>query len=282
MIQKILNSQDRLSLSFHQTFIPERHYLVKLMDYAVDGKVGDLREISNLTGIPTGNTSGKVEPLIRYSEGMGLVKASKDKGKRWRLSVTPLGGQVRNNDPYISETLSQWLLHIRLCRPNGGAEVWYRVFTEGRLALGGSFSKDALKQYLVNCYGDRSSLPGPIVRMYNDSASFDKCAALVEKDGVITFRPMPNQQSYFPGLSALLMLGWEELFGNQMQIGLDEFESRSNFFTILGWSNEDIHYFLDWLVDQGRIVRDSRAGGTVLLRTENTDTTLEHIYDGLV
>ncbi len=282
MGQNVFENHERLPLSFHQTFIPERQYLVKIIDYAMNEKSGDISKISNITGIPTGKTSGKVEPIIRYSEGMGLIKTIKGKGKEWCLDITPLGNQIRQDDPYISETLSQWLLHIRLCRPNGGAEIWYRIFTEGRLALGNTFSKDALKKYLLEIYGDRSSLPGPIVRMYNDPSSFSKCAALEEEGGNITFRLAPTQKLYFPGYSALLMLTWEELFNCQQQIGLDEFESQSGFFKILGWSNDDIHYFLDWLVDQGNLVLDSRVGGTVLLRTKDTNSIIKNIFDSLI
>lgn len=282
MTSKIIDRNERILLSFHQTFIPERHYLVKLIDYTVNEKVGDISKISSLTGIPTGKTSGKVEPIIRYLEGMGLIKANKEKGNVWRLGIMPLGDQLRTNDPFLSEEISQWLMHHRLCRPNGGAEVWHRVFTEGRLVLGNRFSKDELKQYLVSCYGDRSSLPGPIIRMYNDPSSFSKCGALNNQGSEVVFRPAPVQKSFFPGYTALLMLGWDEIFKHQQQIGLDEFESQSGFFKILGWGNDDIHYFLDWLVDQGNIVRDSRAGGTVLLKTKNTDFTLEHIFDGLI
>ena len=48
------------TLFFHETFQPE-------------GCVGDKYKISELTGIPTGQKKGKVEPHIRYAKYMGLL-----------------------------------------------------------------------------------------------------------------------------------------------------------------------------------------------------------------
>ena len=40
----------------------------------------DIQEISNLTGIPTGKSSGKVEPMICYAEYMGIITKEKRNG----------------------------------------------------------------------------------------------------------------------------------------------------------------------------------------------------------
>lgn len=59
-------SQERLSRSFHQTFIPERHYINALLKFAAKGGQGDIQAISECTGIPTGQSSGKVAPILDY------------------------------------------------------------------------------------------------------------------------------------------------------------------------------------------------------------------------
>ena len=43
-----------LSLNFHGTFIPERHYIADFLDYVAAGKEGSLLEMAEETGIPNG------------------------------------------------------------------------------------------------------------------------------------------------------------------------------------------------------------------------------------
>lgn len=66
--------KERLPLSFHMTFQPERHYLSALLAFAqvIDGPT-TIATISSQTGIPTGKSSGKVRPLLQYARGMGLI-----------------------------------------------------------------------------------------------------------------------------------------------------------------------------------------------------------------
>jgi hypothetical protein len=79
-----------LSANFSQTFLPDRRLISLLVTFAEKGRGGNKREISELTGIPTGESTGKVEPIIYFSLAMGLIKASNDKGV-WRLELSDLG-----------------------------------------------------------------------------------------------------------------------------------------------------------------------------------------------
>ena len=61
------------NLNFHQTFKPEAQYISSILSVADDETPYDIKDISNLTGIPSGKSSGKVEPHILYSYYMGLI-----------------------------------------------------------------------------------------------------------------------------------------------------------------------------------------------------------------
>ena len=67
----------KTNLNFHQTFKPERQYISGLLSEIECCNGLDIQEISNQTGIPTGKSSGKVEPTISYAEYMGLIKKQK-------------------------------------------------------------------------------------------------------------------------------------------------------------------------------------------------------------
>ena len=76
------------SVNFHKTFSPQDSYLAKILELAVNGYSGTKEDISAVTGIPTGKTSGKVIPHILYAYYMGLIKYQLNKGI-YSLNVTP-------------------------------------------------------------------------------------------------------------------------------------------------------------------------------------------------
>ena len=80
------------NLMFHETFQPELTYISKVLELAVAGERGDKFQISALSGIPTGEKKGKVEPHIKYAKYMGLVDYRVEKGI-YTLSATKLGAR---------------------------------------------------------------------------------------------------------------------------------------------------------------------------------------------
>mgnify|MGYP000405273609 FL=1 len=79
-------------VEFHKSFQPQDSYIAKIMEAAGDGYSGTKEEISSLTGIPTGRTSGKVVPHIRYAKYMGFIDYVRKDGV-YSLSLTELGLQ---------------------------------------------------------------------------------------------------------------------------------------------------------------------------------------------
>ncbi|MCP4399252.1 MAG: hypothetical protein GY801_18360 [bacterium] len=63
----------RLPVTFHQTFTPERAHIAALLKYAASGQNGTDQEIFAETGIPTGASSGKVPAMPAYCRGMGCL-----------------------------------------------------------------------------------------------------------------------------------------------------------------------------------------------------------------
>ena len=61
------------NVNFHQTFKPESQYISSILSIADNNDGLSLREISQLTGIPQGESSGKVEPHIVYSSSRRFI-----------------------------------------------------------------------------------------------------------------------------------------------------------------------------------------------------------------
>ena len=274
---------DRLPLSFHMTFQPERHYLSALLAFAQsnDGPV-TIATISEQTGIPTGKSSGKVRPLLQYARGMGLINWATKSGEGIQLQLTSPGKTVMDEDIHLIEQTTQWVLHLMLCRARGGAEVWHAVFVEGAAALGRDLDEAHFEAYLENKYGSSRDAVGPLVRSYADPAALGKAAAIQKEDGRIRLRKMPLQPAFFDTLGALLFLIWDDIFPGESQIALRELESESGLMAATGWNSEEQNDFFASAESAGLLRVDRQTGAPILTRLMNTDDVLEVMYDRLI
>ena len=114
-------------VEFHKTFQPQDSYIAKIMELARNNYSGTKEEISSLTGIPTGKTSGKVIPHIRYAAFMGFIEYQKD-GSVYTLSLTPLGKTVIREDKYLLENVTRLIAHYNITDPNDGALIWLFMY----------------------------------------------------------------------------------------------------------------------------------------------------------
>jgi hypothetical protein len=135
-VQKDNSEHYRLPRNFHKTFIPERQYINAMLRFAASGGIGDYQDIASKTGIPMGNSSGKVPSILDYCKGMGLVKLNNryKKGIK-KPELTSFGRTVLLNDPFLKERVTQWIAHLNLCSPIFGADVWYYTFFKGFLYI---------------------------------------------------------------------------------------------------------------------------------------------------
>ena len=273
---------ERIGLSFHQTFVPERNCLSSLMKFASQPIEADTEVIAEETGIPTGESSGKVEPTINYGKGMGLLDVSRGQVKKWQLQLTPLGKIVLLEDQYISEGFTQWILHLHLCRRNGGAEAWHAVFGDSAIELGSSFSEESLKTFLITKFGNRSNLVGPLLRMYTSEASFVKCGALVEDGSSLKRESAPCVKTHFPGYFYMFSVLWDNLFCGEQQVAYEAFERKTRYFASMNWSISQINSFLDQLADDRLAKIDRQTGSPIILRLSSTDSALHDLYSNLL
>ncbi|WP_165855177.1 hypothetical protein [Marinobacter sp. JSM 1782161] len=275
--------KDRLPLSFHMTFQPERHYLSALLRFAqVSSGASSIDAISQQTGIPTGKSSGKVRPLLQYARGMGLITTVNKAGEGVQVELTTLGQTVVAEDSHLIEETTQWALHLLLCRARGGAEAWHTVFVEVATALGQDLDDAQFEAYLDNKYGSSRDVLGPLVRTYADPAALGKAAAIQKEEGRIRFRKMPLQPAYFDTLGALLLLVWDDVCPDQSQVALRELEAESGLMAATGWNTEEQSDFLASAESAGLLRVDRQTGAPILTRLMITNDALEVMYDRLI
>ena len=281
-----------IPLNFTQTFLPDRVLIARLLDFASNSGSGTKEQISEATGIPTGASSGKVEPMIYYALSMGVINANKTGGV-WSLTLTPVGKVVYEEDPYLSETITMWLLHIMMCRPlksdeqaTGIADAWFALFADRGYRLGRQFTVDAYTDFLVERHGSESTvkrLPPLIVRMYKEENALGLASVLAPSDeDSYQFLSAPNERSYYPLYSAYLLILWDQIFPTQQQVQLNELIEKGRLFRLLNWSKEEASAWQNWMSDHRVLQFDKQTGETLALRLQSTEQAIEEIYSLLI
>ena len=284
-----------LPLNFPQTFLPDRRLLGALLPAAAQSCDGDKEAIGSATGIPTGKSTGKVEPMIRYALGMGLISAEKT-GDYWRLNLTPLGAIVQREDPFLSEPVTLWLLHLMLSRrcghgtpAMGVADAWFALFAEGWFRLGSRFTQAEYLDFLRARHGEKrylKSLSGLVPRMYAEAGSFAAIGALTLDDSAdhpLLVRTAASAESpFFPAYAAYLYLLWDERHGDDRQLAFADFARDTHLTALLGWNETQIRRWLDWMADNGLVKIDRYTGDAVLLRLQETGAVVNALYRELV
>ncbi|WP_321495583.1 DUF4007 family protein [uncultured Desulfobacter sp.] len=274
----------RLPKNFHKTFIPERRYLKALLQFASAGKKGDARAIADATGIPTGASSGKVMPTIDYCRGMGLITLSDDSLNNAvkTPNLTHFGRVVLLEDPFLKEPVTQWAAHLNLCGAARGADIWYQVFFQGAQALGSKFGKDQLETYLQSTNGSQANLIGPLIRMYDDPASFSECGALTEKQGMVRRKTGPIGGEYAWGYGAWMLDAMETYFPGQNQVTLTDLDRAAGWKTIPGWNIDDAQQALSLIEQKGIFTVERHMTPWIIQSADSSSNVWKKIYDDLI
>ncbi len=271
-----------LPINFHKTFVPERRLIGALLHYAALGKQGTYQEISAETGIPMGESTGKVPAILDYARGMGLVELAQDAGGATKKPVlTPLGRAVYSEDRYLGERLTQWLAHMHLCRADIGAMAWRSVFAEGRRILGSSFTRSQLEKYLKGVFGPGNDRTGPLVRAYEDDAALGRAGVVTVSDEIIRRCKAPLLDAYAAAYSGMVLSLMEAHFPGQTQVTLSDFAA-TMWFEASYWEPEDVERVCMLLDSKGFVTVDRQMRPWILDKRAAADTVWPCIFNELV
>lgn len=271
-----------LPVNFHKTFIPERRLIAALLEYAALGKQGSYKEISLDTGIPMGESSGKMPAILDYARGMGLIELANDRPSSIKKPVlTSFGKVVYLEDKYLGEPMVQWLAHMNLCRSDIGAKTWHEVFAKGRGILGSSFTKLQLEDYLVSICGPGNDRTGPLVLTYVEEAALGRSRVLTVEEERVTRKKAPVLDVYAIPYSAYILSLMEVFFPGQDQVAFSEFNSKTFWFDICLWNRSDIEYVFSLIERKGFISIDRQMQPWIIERKVSADHVWPHIFDDM-
>ena len=271
-------------LRFHCTFKPERNHIHSLMAFVASGGKGTPQEISEATNIPMGKSTGKVTPTIGYCLAMGLIKTSPEKQTAGvkEFTLTHFGKKVFLEDRYLRLPITQWVAHLFLCHPLSGAKAWMHTFADGfPTPLGWQFTPDQLQTHLESFF-EGKNLTGPMIGMYNDSASFELCGALKETGKTIERLSPPINEETIAGYGAWLLQLLDDFFPDIPQVSLSAFQDTTKWTNVTAWTtNEQAMLFTQW-ESRGLISIDRHMAPWLIIRRCTAEQAWQHIYDDIL
>ena len=279
-----MNKPMRLPRNFHRTFIPERQYINAMLRFVASGQTGNYQDISAITGIPTGKSSGKVSAILDYCRGMGLIQlAGNARSAVKRPELTPFGRTVFLEDPHLKEKVTQWIAHLNLCGMLAGADAWYQTFFAGNQDLGMRFSRSKLEEHLSLVYKcKRRGIIGPIIRTYEDEAAFRTCGVLSGDTGTVIRQSAPIAEEFGFGYGAWILQLIADHFPKATQITLTDLDHNAGWKSIPGWNIGESHRAIDLLERKGMLAIDRQMNPWIIRPMIAADVTWGRIYEDLI
>ncbi len=271
-------------LEFHETFKPEMIYISKLLKLAAEHYSGTKFEISEISGIPTGDQKGKVEPHIKYASFMGLIDFSHEKGV-YSLKLTPVGEEVFVQDPYLHEDLTAWICHYGMIRKEIGAPQWSYLIHDAHLGLDEPLGQERLFS-LASAWFDMpvSNMSKKVFSVVKSSymeGCFSRLGFLDWTDSIVIHEQTEKIDLAFVYAYALFD-SWERLYSEKREITDFELKDGLGFGKMFGFNEEECNYVIDSLSDEGLLIVNRQLYPATIIRTADAKSIIPRLYSRLL
>lgn len=268
------------NINFHQTFYPNFDYIAKILNIADNTTFRSIIEISKLTGIPTGEFSGKVQPHINYSEYMNLIETEIEKGTI-KMKRTIFGNLVNKEDPYFSEILSRLLCHMFLTSPNIGSGLWCFICRILQSKYGMVIKKNVVDHDTYEYFGKNTKLTAFNSCYSNEQSLFNLKLINTESD-LIRFQEFSYYDEYFYALIFNLYVELKEFDANRSEYTVEEIFKKLKWNYSLNWSEKKAMEFFENASEIGWIVINRQLKPTTIRLTKGIDSLIDLVYSELI
>lgn len=267
------------NVNFHQTFKPEVQYISSILNVASGTSWLSIKEISSMTGIPQGVSSGKVEPHILYAEYMGVVKSEK-KNKQIRLTKTELGEIISMEDPGLQEMLTRLLLHSMMVREKEGACIWSSTFKRILPKYRSGIRKDMLILELNQLYDNKVNIKNiaPFFGAYEDM--FSDLEVLSTEGDIVLCNSLPYNREFVYLYALALWTYWEEYYPDQDEISSIQL-AELNFGKAFGWDTQFEYRIMENLADKNLIRMNRQLMPYTILKLTDKTGLISKLYSEL-
>ena len=268
------------SFEFHNTFQPQRVYLAQILKLAANGYEGTKEEISDITGIPTGKSSGKVVPHIKYANYMGLINYSLCRQK-YKLGITELGKEVYKQDPMLTSKVTHLLCHYNMCDDIQGAPQWTYLFKYFKSNNIQCVNVDILMEIAYKEIGKNVDF-SIINKIYSSNIIEDNILGrilLKVNKGQYDFKQVEYSFEEIYVYAYSLLDSWEKYSNDSNQITIDTLMENIKWGNIFGLSRDSVVDILDELQDFGVVEVNKQMVPIVIQRLDNSKNIVDKLYD---
>ena len=256
---------------FHQTFPPTPGYIGRILALA-NGEKRSAREVSDLTGIPQGESSGKVVPHLKYAAYMGLIEPDIGSPK-----LTSLGQIVLDEDRACGEELTQWLLHTRLCSVTG-APMWNFFVRDLLRQNHGSISRDYLSSQMQIRFNTVKF--AQLLSTYQELSAISYLSA-DKTSGVIKLLPQRVHRELLYLYGYDMLCEWEQVYPGQSEITADEMAMLASA-SCFALSENQWFEVLEQLASKGICRINKQLTPYTVIRLASSESLEEKLYSLLI
>lgn len=268
-------------LDFHKTFAPGREYISRILSFANENSSFYTKEeISEQTAIPTGKTSGKVEPHIYYAAAMGLITFEKSAGK-YKLELTDIGQIILLEDLYLVENVSKLLIHGLLVDSNSPATLWSYMFNVFIPKVNEKFSHEQVIKAVERKFSKKVNM-SPFRTCYTSALSLESLKLLEIEDNNYSIRPHRMKKEFLFVYAYLLINKWEQVLGERTEITIDEIINDLHYGKALFWDEKQIRDVLDSMQDVGLIKLNAQLSPITIIKNQNANYCLNKLFSLLI
>ncbi|MBU9728867.1 DUF4007 family protein [Diplocloster modestus] len=276
---------NRSQLKFHETFQPETGYISKILELASKSYQGSKFEISEITGIPTGNLKGKVEPNIKYAAYMNLITYEVVKGI-YMLSLTDMGKEVFEQDRYLQDHLTKWICHYGITQRFSGAIQWAYLVNEAHTGYIQGISQERLLNQAVKFWGVDITFEeafGVVKRSYLDGIFADLEYFYVDDvSGEFKFNEIQDKEELLFVYAYAILNSWKLCYPNSMEITMIQLMNELSFGKVFGLNDDSVHEVLEDLCNEGILSVNRQLFPATIMRSATVAGILPLLYSRLL
>lgn len=270
------------SVNFHKTFVPEEVYITKILELAEKNFSGTKEQISDITGIPTGKTSGKVIPHIKYAYYMGLINYQFEKSA-FILSLTSLGETVLNQDKYLFEDITKLICHFNICDKDKGAYIWSFIYFKQSLMFEVKISLDLLKKKCCDLFLVDADV-SPLKRAYRNDGFWGKLGifdtqCLSDKSGELCLNSLFYNDVFKFAYAYTLFSAWDIYMKDTGEITTDQVVDILMWNKRLGFDEDEMLFVLEELEAEGLVRLNKQLAPYTVIRNAETNDILPRLYE---
>lgn len=272
-------SKEKVSLNFHETFPPTIRYISEIIQLAANNFEGTKEEISEETGIPTGDAAGKVIPHIKYAKFMGLIEDDKPNDNKYKLELTPLGRLIYLEDKYIMDKISKSLINYFLCDKEKGAPHWSFLFNEFNYEFDSEYSLSTIEESARSYFGKTCKMT-VVKSSYTSDYGWEELRILGDgsNKNILFERGYIQHDAYYV-YGYTLLSSWEQYFGEKIELSIDEINKQLRWNTKFAFDDITTLEVLDILEDMGIIKINKQLSPITIIKTKSADEIMGSIYD---